>query len=136
MIAFLSSYHFSHSKAAALNTVRRARTKRAEAGPIPEEWDIEDHLSALNARISPLKAIGMDLLDAGIRAYRALWPGSQAPVSIEELSKCLTGAETRIREWRSSAARAGADQALTFVLSWYEAIDLNALKSLRPFTMD
>ena len=72
----------------------------------------------------------MDLLDSGIRAYRALWPGSQAPVSIEELSKCLSGAETRVREWRSSAARAGADQALTFVLSWYEAINLDAVRSL------
>ena len=73
----------------------------------------------------------MDLLDAGIRAYRSLWPGSQTPVSIEELSKCLSGAEARVREWRSSAARAGADQALTFVLSWYESINLNAVRSLR-----
>ena len=30
-----------------------------------------------------------------------------------------------------SSARAGADQALTFVLSWYESIDLRALQSLR-----
>ena len=131
MIAFLSSDHFAHSKAAALNTVRKARAKRAEAGPIPEEWDMEDYLTALNARISPLKAIGLDLLDAGIKAYRALWPGSPTPSSIEELSKCLSGAEARIREWRSSAARAGADQALTFVLSWYESINLNVVRSLR-----
>ena len=131
MIAFLSSDHFSHSKAAAVNTVRKARAKGAEAGPIPEEWDIEDHLTALNARISPLKAIGMDLLDAGIRAYRALWPGSEPLATIEELSKCLSGAETRVREWRSSAARAGADQALTFVLSWYEDIKLEAVRALR-----
>ena len=40
-------------------------------------------------------------------------------------------AETRLREWRSSLARAGVDQALTFVLSWYESIDLRALQSLR-----
>ena len=96
MIAFLSSDHFSHSKDAALNTVRKARAKRAEAGPIPEEWDIEDYLNALNARISPLKAIGLDLLDAGIKVYRALWPGSQTPATIEELSKCLSGAEARV----------------------------------------
>ena len=69
MIAILSSDRFAHSKAAALNTVRKARAKRAETGPIPEEWDMEDYLTALNARISPLKAIGLDLLDAGIKAY-------------------------------------------------------------------
>ena len=131
MIAFLSSDHFSHSKAAAVNTTRRARAKRAEAGPISEEWDIEDHLTALNARISPLKSIGTELLDAGIRVYRALWPNSVTPVSISELSKCLLAAETRLREWRSSSARAGADQALTFVLSWYESINLDAVRSLR-----
>ena len=33
-------------------------------------------------------------------------------------------------DWRSSAARAGADEALMYVLSWYEGIDLDALKTL------
>ena len=93
--------------------------------------DIEDHLTALDARISPLRCIGTELLHAGIRVYRTLWPESASLATIAELSKCLLAAETRLREWRSSSARAGADQALTFVLSWYETIDLNALKSLR-----
>ena len=131
VVAFLSSEHFSHSKAAAANITIKAREKRAESGPISEEWDIEDHLTALDARISPLRCIGTELLEAGIRVYRILWPESATPATIAELSKCLLAAETRLREWRSSSARAGADQALTFVLSWYEAIDLNALKSLR-----
>ena len=34
-------------------------------------------------------------------------------------------------DWRSSAARFGADDALMYVLSWYEGIDLDALKTLR-----
>ena len=114
-----------------MNTVRRARERRAEAGPISDEWDIEDHLTALEARISPLKTIGTELLTTGIRVYNAVWPESAAPVSVAELSKCLLTAEARLREWRSSSARAGADQALTFVLSWYEDIDLNILRSLR-----
>ena len=92
---------------------------------------MEDHLTALDARISPLKTIGTELLTAGIRVYNSLWPDSVAPTSVAELSKCLQTAEARLREWRSSSARAGADQALTFVLSWYESIDLEALKSLR-----
>ena len=95
---------------------------------------MEDHLTALDARISPLKTIGTELLTAGIRVYNTLWPESAAPVSVAELSKCLQTAEARLREWRSSSARAGTDQALTFVLSWYESIDLRALKSLRSDT--
>ena len=85
MIAFLSSDHFAHSKAAALNTVRKAQAKRAEAGPIPEEWDIEDHLTALNARISPLKAIGMDLLDV---ASEFTEPYGQDPRLRLQLKNC------------------------------------------------
>ena len=92
---------------------------------------MEDHLTALEARISPLKTIGTDLLTAGIRVYNSLWPDCEAPASVTELSKCLLATEERLREWRSSSARAGADQALTFVLSWYEEIDLNVLQSLR-----
>ena len=88
-------------------------------------------MTALNARITPLKCIGIDLLEAGIRVYHALWPSSAIPTIITELAKCLQGAEARLREWRSSSARAGADQAMSFVLSWYEAIDLDILKSLR-----
>ena len=34
-------------------------------------------------------------------------------------------------DWRSSAARVGADEALMYVLSWYEGIDLDTLKTLR-----
>ena len=34
-------------------------------------------------------------------------------------------------DWRSSAARVGADEALMYVLSWYEGINLDALKTLR-----
>ena len=68
-----------------------------------------------------------------------LWPGTQTPATIEELAKCLQGAEERLREWRSSAARAGADTALTFVMSWYEEIELGTMKTIRlhsPWTDD
>ena len=86
---------------------------------------------ALDARISPLKSIGTDLLSAGIQVFNSLWPDAETPTSVAELSKQLLTAEARLREWRSSSARAGADEALTFVLSWYEDVELNILKSLR-----
>ena len=39
--------------------------------------------------------------------------------------------EERLDDWRSSAARVGADEALTYVLSWYEELDLEMLKTVR-----
>ena len=109
--------HFPHSQAAADNVTRRARQKKAATGPISEAWDIDDHLTALNARLSPLKTIGVNILDAAVRVYRVLWPESEAPASVTELSHCLQACEDRLNEWRASAARVGADEALTFVLS-------------------
>ena len=113
MTVYLSTEHFEHSKIAAANITAKARAKRAESGPLPEEWDIEDHLVALKARISPLKCIGTDLLTASIRVHGTLWPGRAPPKSVAELCRGLQGAEKRLREWRSFSTRAGADQALT-----------------------
>jgi hypothetical protein len=39
-------------------------------------------------------------------------------------------AKVRLREWRDSGARVGADEALTYLLSWYEKVDLETLRSV------
>ena len=101
------------------------------AGPIPAEWDIDDNLSAMLARLSPLKIIGVDLLNAAIRVHKVLWPGTEAPKSVGDLARLLQGSEDQLREWRSSCARAGADEALSYVLSWYEALDLDVFQTMR-----
>jgi hypothetical protein len=71
------------------------------------------------------------MLTAAIRTFDALWPGVEAPKSVEGLVEYLMESEDRLNEWRESAARAGADEALSFVLSWYEGIKLEALQSMR-----
>jgi hypothetical protein len=38
-------------------------------------------------------------------------------------------------EWRDSGTRIGADEALTYFLSWYEKTDLNTLRSVREGSM-
>ena len=73
----------------------------------------------------------MNLLSSAIRVYNVLWPGCEAPVVVDELAKCLMASEERLDDWRSSAARVGADEALMYVLSWYEGLNLDALKTLR-----
>jgi hypothetical protein len=39
--------------------------------------------------------------------------------------------KVHLREWRDSGARVGADEALTYFLSWYEKVDLETLHSVR-----
>ena len=92
---------------------------------------MDDHLVALKSRMSPLRAVGIGLLSAAIRVYNIFWPESQPPASVDELSKCLLACEERMDDWQSSAARVGADEALMYVLSWYEGINLDMLKTLR-----
>ncbi len=71
------------------------------------------------------------MLDAAIHTFRALWPKIEPPKKIEELAEYLLTSEERLIEWRESAARAGADEALAFVLSWYEGIKLDVLQTMR-----
>ena len=92
---------------------------------------MDAHLVALKARLVPMRSIGMNLLTAAIRAYNVLWPGCEAPMVVDELATCLLASEARLDDWRSSAARVGADEAMMYVLSWYEKLDLDKLKTLR-----
>ena len=75
--------------------------------------------------------MGSDLLSSAIRVHKVLWPGTEVPTVVEELAKRLEKTKVRLGEWRASAARAGADEVLQFVLSWYEGIDLEGLKTMR-----
>jgi hypothetical protein len=43
--------------------------------------------------------------------------------------------KVRVGEWRDSGARVGADEALTYFLSWYEKADLETLRSMREGSM-
>jgi len=92
---------------------------------------VEDHLAALSARLNPLKIIGVDVLNASIHTFRALWPGVEPPTSVADLVEWLKTSDDSLNEWRESAARVGADEALSFVLSWYEDITLESLQTMR-----
>ena len=76
---------------------------------------------------------------AGVSAFRALWPLADAPKTTEGLASKLPEAEQRLREWRSSSARVGADAALKFIMTWCEKIDLEKMNTLRrgsPWSSD
>ena len=133
LLAYLSVGEFASIRLQALKTVRDARAERAKliGAPLPETWDIEDHITALKARLTPLKEAYTDLLNASLNAHRVMFPEARQVRSPEGLIRDLDQAENRLKKWRSSSARAGADAALQFILSWYEKIDLVKVRSLR-----
>ena len=108
------------------------RQDRNEAVPVSmADWQVEDHLIAFSHRIAPLKTAVSKLLDAGIHVFRSLWPDAEAPRNPNALAEALMDAGVRLTEWRFSAGRAGADEVLTYLLSWYETIDFDVVQTCR-----
>ena len=92
--------------------------------------DIDDHLASLSARVAPLTKDFQDLMTAGVKTCRALYPDNSDADSAEELVKMLEESKDRLQLWRSSSARAGADAALTLIMSWHEDIKLGQIRTL------
>ena len=118
-----------------LSRFAAAREKRAGKGPASDAWDIDDHLIALKARIVSLRTIGTGLLSTPVHAHGALWPGVSGTPSVTDLAAALQDAGSRLDAWKRSSARAGADQVLQHVLSWYEGLDLDVIKTLRTISL-
>ena len=52
----------------------------------------------------------------------------------QRVGTALRAAGKRLHAWKRSGARAGADQVLTHVLSWYEGLDLDVVQHLRTIS--
>jgi hypothetical protein len=90
-----------------------------------------EQLIALEARKNAMTAYTDDLYLGAQEAHQALWPGQKTPTDPLDLGNDLQLSKVRLREWRDSGARVGADEALTYFLSWYEKVDLETLRSVR-----
>jgi hypothetical protein len=80
-----------------------------------------------------------DLFFGAQEAYSALWPGQRTSTDPVDLGNDLQLSKVRLREWQDSGARVGADEALTYFLSWYEKANLETLRTVREgsiWTMD
>jgi hypothetical protein len=93
-------------------------------------WDISEQLIALDVRKNAMTAYTDDLFLGAQEAHQALWPGQKTPTDPLDLGNDLQLSKVRIGEWRDSGARVGADEALTYFLSWYEKVDLETLRSV------
>jgi hypothetical protein len=124
---------FPDSQPFAQKRVMERRVEQALSNP-DAPWDPNDHLVALAARISHMRAVDRHLVELPERAmqiFKVMWPGEAVPANLTLLSDRLRDARRRFREWKCSSARAGADAALRVACSWYEELDLDALHSLR-----
>ena len=112
--------------------IRAMKKVRAEAGaPADGEVSMEELLEAVSERVRTLKSCGVDLLKSDIHAFRMLWPDEDPHALIDPLAERFLLTEDRLDQWRESVGRATADKALSFVLSWYEDINLDVLARIR-----
>jgi hypothetical protein len=94
-------------------------------------WDMLEQLIALDARKNAMMAYTDDLFLGVQEAHQALWPRQKTPTNPLDLGNDLQLSKVCLKEWRDSGKRVGADEALTYFLSWYEKADLETLCSMR-----
>jgi hypothetical protein len=96
---------------------------------------MSEQLIALEARKNAMTAYTDDLFLGAQEAHQALWPGQITPTDPADLGNDLQLSKVHVGEWRDSGARVGADEALTYFLSWYEKADLETLRSVHEGSM-
>ena len=94
-------------------------------------WTFPEIIAAAEARLQVLGTQLGRLSQAGTAMTAALWPDSVQPSSFSRLARWLEMGPDRFGEWRVSAARAGAEMALRFALSWHPDLQLDALMGQR-----
>ena len=94
-------------------------------------WTFPEIIAAAEARLQVLGTQLGRLSQAGTAMTAALWPDSVQPSSFSRLARWLEMGPDMLGEWRVSAARAGAEMALRFALSWHPDLQLDALMGQR-----
>nr|XP_051202484.1 uncharacterized protein LOC127316106 [Lolium perenne] len=103
--------------------VAERRVQQAFKNP-DAPWDPYDHLIALSARVSHMRAVDRNLADipeVAIQLFKVLWPEEQVPANLTLTSERLK------------------DEVLRTACSWYEDLDLDAFATVRqdaPTDMD
>ena len=101
--------------------------EKAPGSSLPPEFDIIDHLTALKARVAPLKKDFVDVMYACVHTCRVQFPERTDARSTSKLIGMLNEGKERLQLWRSSSARAGADAAPMLIMSWHEDIKLEKI---------
>jgi hypothetical protein len=72
-----------------------------------------------------------ELIKAINTVHEALWPEDEVPPPAALVERLITDIKDRLQDWHEAGAEAGADMTLTVILSWYDRIDLDRLKTIR-----
>jgi hypothetical protein len=94
-------------------------------------WDMSEQLIALGARKNAMTSYTDDLFLGAQEAHQALWPRQRTPTDPLGPGNDLQLSKLHLRELQDSGRWVGADEALTYFLSWYEKVDLETLRSVR-----
>jgi hypothetical protein len=125
--AFLDS---DGATAAALEEYR-TKHKIVPSSDPKAQLSLGELVALVKGRLHLAAKLGGELRQAIASVFTTLWPGQAVPDEIQALLKWIPLASNQIDVWKESAARASAEQALQFVLSWYPGVNLDQLGNLR-----
>jgi hypothetical protein len=131
LTALAGAFPHSDRTAAAALKEYRAEQKIVPSSDPKTELSSGELVALAKGRLHPVAKLSKDLHEALVSIFETLWPGRAVPSEIQALLQWVLLASNRLDVWKESAARAGAQQAPEFVLSWYPGINLDQLESLR-----
>jgi hypothetical protein len=131
LIALAGVFPFSNETAAVALKEYRTEQKIVPSSDPKAELTSGELVALAIGRLHPVAKLGRDLHKAIVSVFETLWPGRAVPSEIQALLQWIPLAPNRLDIWKESAARAGAEQALEFVLSWYPGVNLDQLENLR-----
>jgi hypothetical protein len=130
-MALAEAFPGSDGAAAAAPEEYRAEQKIVPSSDPKVQLSSGELVASIKGRLHPVAKLGGDLRQAVVSVFRTLWPGRAVPDEVQALLQWIPLASNRVNVWKESAARAGAKQALEFVLSWYPGVNLDQLENLR-----
>jgi hypothetical protein len=131
LMALAGAFPDSNETAVAVLKEYRAEQKIVPSSDPKAELSSGELVALAKGRLHPVAKLGGDLHEAIVSVFKTLWPGQAVPGEIQALLQWIPLAPNRPDIWKESAARAGAEQALEFVLSWYPGVNLDQLENLR-----
>jgi hypothetical protein len=131
LTALAGAFPDSNETAAAALKEYRAEQKIVPSSDPRIKLSSGELVALAKGRLHLVAKLGRDLHEAIVSFFKTLWPGRAVPGEIQALLQWIPLAPNRLDIWKESVARAGAEQALEFVLSWYPGVNLDQLENLR-----
>jgi hypothetical protein len=130
LVALIEAFPNSAKDAAAAVEKCRAEYHVIRHENPKAELSSEELMASIKGRLQPAAELRSKLCQAIASVFRALWLGWAVPDDAEQLLRWMSLVSNRVDIWKESAARAGIEQALSFVLLWYQGVSLDQLEHL------